>query len=264
MARRLPPSIPPEVDEYDGHAGYRARIREVASFKPLVWLGVLIGFGMWYAAGKLSLVMVDPGPDSDNVVGVLAYVVFGGVGFFAYLIALGLVTSKHAQRGVLAAGALAIAFAAFYPFARDYRLTPVPETAVAVADYERWLNELRASGRVADAGVVPPLVAVRERDGAVLVRNVAGRPLLIGLALVQERRERDGSRAWRRCPLFAGPGSFEVTRYWLPPFVSAWFEPSAYCAEGFGYSDIEYRIGDAQSPVALSWRSTSALGPAAE
>ena len=262
--RRRPPEIPSDVDEYDGHASYRERIREAVSFKPMVWLGVLIGFGMWYAAGKLVLVVVDPGPDSDNILALFVYVICGGVGFFAYLIALGLAASKLAQRGMLAAGALSIAFAAFYPFARDHRLARVPETAIAEADHERWLNELRTDGRVADAGVVPPLVAVKERDGAVLVRNVAGRPLLIELALVEEQRTRDGSRAWRRCPLQNRSGSFEGTRYWLPPLVSAWFKPNAYCAERLGYSEIEYRIGDVQSPVALSWRSTSALGPSVE
>ena len=261
---RQPPEIPSDVDEYDGHGDYRDRIRELASFKPLMWLGVLIAFGMWYAVGKLALVLLDPGPDTDNVLAVFVYLVVGGVGCVVYLIALGIAASKPAQRGVLAAGALTIAFAAFYPFARDLRLTPVPETVVNAADHERWLNELRTSGRVADAGVVPPVVAVRERDGAVLVRNVSGRPLVVQLALVEQRWGDGGSRQWRRCPLLNASGSFEGARYWLPPHVAAWFRPHGYCAERLGYTEIEYRIGDALSPVALSWRSTSALGPTAE
>ena len=82
--RRRPTEIFPEIDEYDGHAGYRDRIREVASFKPLVWLGVLIGCGMWYAAGKLVLVTIDSGPDTDDFLAIFVYVICGGVGCFAY------------------------------------------------------------------------------------------------------------------------------------------------------------------------------------
>lgn len=261
---RRPPQVPSEVDEYDGHGDYRDRIRELASFKPRVWLGVLIAFGMWYAAGKLALVLIDPGPDTGDLLAVFVYLVLGGVGCFGYLITLGFAASKPAQRGVLAAGALTIAFAAFYPFARGLRLRPVPEATVNAADYERWLNELRTTGRVADAGVVPSIVAVRERDGAVLVRNVAGRPLVVQLALVEEGWADGGSREWRRCPLLNASGSFDGERYWLPPHVAAWFKPNGYCAERLGYTEIEYRIGDALSPVALSWRSTSALGASAD
>jgi hypothetical protein len=264
MTRRRPPTIPAELDEYDGHADYSERIREAVAFKPLVWIGVLIGFGMWYAVGKLVLVAIDSGPDTDDYLAIFVYLIFGTVGCVAYWLALGFAPSPRAQRGVLAAGALTILFAAFYPFARDLKLVAVPPATVDAAAEERWIDALRAGGRVADAGVVPAVVQVEERDGAVLVRNAAGRPLVVELARVEERRAADGSREWRRCALLNGAGTSEGTRYWLPPHVAAWFEPDPYCAGRLGYSEIEYRIGDAQSPIALSWRSTSALGPAAE
>src|SRR5690349_11384660 len=79
MKKKSPPSIPAELDEYDGHADYRERIREAVSFKPLVWLGVLIGFGMWYAVGKLVLVSIDSGPDRDDVLAIFVYLIFGAV-----------------------------------------------------------------------------------------------------------------------------------------------------------------------------------------
>ena len=264
VQRRRPPSIPSQIDEYDGHANYRDRIREVASFKPLLWLGVLIAFGMWYAVGKLALVALDPGPARDGVLAILAYVIFGTVGCFAYLVALGFASSKHAQRGMLAGGVLLIAFAAFYPFARDHRLAVAPKVAGDAAALERWIDELRTSGRVAEPGVVPPLVEVQERDGAVLVRNIAGRPLVVQLARVQRQWTEGRAYAWQRCELSNGFGAEEGTGYWLPPHVSAWFRPNGFCGERFQYAEIEYRIGDERSPPALSWRSTSALGPTVE
>jgi hypothetical protein len=108
------------------------------------------------------------------------------------------------------------------------------------------------------------MISVRQRDGAVLVRNVTSQPLVVQLALVEERSASDGSREWRRCPLLAGGGAFEGARYRLPPQVAAWFRPHGYCGDRIGYAEIEYRIGDAHSAVAASWRSSSALGPTAQ
>lgn len=264
MATPRPPTIPPDLDEYDGHGGYRERIREVVSFKPDVWLGVLISFGIWYAAGKIAMVVMDAGPAANGYLPIIAYTVFGFIGCLAYLIALGFARSPHAKRGVLAAGVLVILFAAFYPFAYGLALTRVEDPPVDARASEQWLDELREEGNVGAPGVVPPLLAVREHEGAMLVRNVSGRPLLVQLARVSEERSSEGLPTWQRCPLFNGRGgsSDRDNRYWLPPHVSAWFRSS--CSDRFAYWDVEYRIGDERSPPALGWRSTSALLPAAD
>jgi hypothetical protein len=263
VVKRRPPQIPHDVDEYDGHGDYRERLREVASFDPTVWVGVLLSFGMWYAAGRLALVLLDPGPDPDDFLAILVYLFLGTGGWIAYIIALALAKSTPAQRGVLAAGALTIAFAVFYPFARDHRLTPGPPLAGDGPGYERWLNELRTSARVAEPGVVPPIVSIRQRDGAVLVRNLTGHTLVLELALVQERTAPDGSREWQRCALSNAGGSYEGTSYRLAPLVAAWFEPHSHCEDSFGYAEVEFRIGVPGTPVAWSWRSSSALAAAA-
>lgn len=263
MATPRPPSIPPGIDEYDGHGDYRERIREIVSFKPQHWLGVLIAFGVWYASGRIALVLMDSGPGTSWLLPLVCYVVFGFIGCIAYCIALGFASSRHASRGVLAAGALLILFAAFYPFALDLDLRRVPDAAADPAARERWLDELRERGNVGAPGVVPPFLAVREHDGAMLVRNVSGRPLLVQLARVSEERGADGLPVWQRCGMFNGYStSDEDNRYWLPPHVSAWFRFG--CSDRFAYWDVEYRIGDERTPPELGWRSTSAFLPAIE
>lgn len=263
MATPRPPTIPPDLDEYDGHGGYRARIREVVSFKPDVWLGVLISFGIWYAAGKIAMVVMDEGPAANGYLPIIAYTVFGFIGFLAYLIALGFARSPHAKRAMLAAGVLLILFAAFYPFAYGLSLARVGDPPADPRASEQWLDELREEGNVGAPGVVPPFLAVREYEGAMLVRNVSGRPLLVQLARVSEERGADGLPAWQRCGLFNGYStSDQDNRYWLPPHVSAWFRFG--CSDRFAYWDVEYRIGDERTPPELGWRSTSALLPAAE
>jgi len=223
MTDPRPPSIPPEIDEYDGHGDYRARIRDVVSFKPLVWAGVLVAFGMWYAVGKLSMVVMDAGPGANGYLPLISYVLFGGVGFFVYLIALAFAKSPHANRAMLAAGALSILFAAFYPFAYGLELERVDGVSVDASASERWLDELREQGNVGRPGVVPPFLAVQERGDALLVRNASGRPLSLQLARVSEERGPDGLPTWQRCRLFNGGGghSDRDNRYWLPPHASA-------------------------------------------
>jgi hypothetical protein len=260
--RERPPPIPPQISEYDGHDNYRERFKPAPFFVGLlrtsmILAGVFVGLSFGYSLARVVL-LFDYSADSSGVVALIVYAVVGVVGFFGYVIALGFMRTAAAMRGFLAAGALFFVVMAFYPFAADYRPPRAPASPDDPAARAALLATLRAAGRVGAPGEVPPMLSVSGGEGWFDVTNRTASYLLVEIAQVQQNpRAADG---WDRCELSPRSRGGGGNKYRLGPYLTMRVFGSGYCRERFGYSHLEFRVGDETTPAAETWWSDSA-GP---
>ncbi len=272
--------MPGEPGDYDGHADYLEEFRPPTPGQRLRRIAAgLLGIAVGVTVMRWTFNLMDTEPSVLRIfTGPAAFVVGLVAGAFCYswlqrkgadgeertgwireLIALALfvlgfvIPVKHNANVRAAEHRQAL---------EDSRRAEAQRDAFLKARMDAGVQAMRAGGRHAPPGVVPPGFEIEDRGMTVLVTNVGTQSTDISLARVIA--DESAPSGWRGCALYtAGPhGNGRFYGHYINPGMSLTFVMYADCRAEFETAELEYRVGsaDAEGERGMrAWWSDSAM-----
>lgn len=275
VRRRLPGS----PDDYDGHADYLEEFRPPTPLQRVRRiLAGLLAIAIGVTVTRLVFVLMDDGTAVMSIfAGIVAFIVGLVGGAFGYSWLAGKKGDEERTgwtRELIAAAFFVLAFVLPVKHNANQRVIEhqrqmeqarrqeAERDALLKARMDKGLEAMRADGRHAPPGVVPPGFEVADRGASVVVTNVGTASTDISLSRVIE--DASAPSGWRGCSLYtAGPhGNGRFYGHYINPGMSLTFEMYGDCLVEFRTAPLEYRVSrpDLEGDRGIqAWWSDSAM-----